>query len=105
NARIDFAHSPFYLPSVAREWKSSALPRRAAVNSLGIGGTNAFVVLEEAPPRSASESSRPYQLLTLSAKTTRALEESAFELAGFLREKSVFAGACGAYTLHMGRRE
>ena len=49
NPRIDFANSPFYVNTECKAWAAGATPRRAAVNSLGIGGTNAFVILEEAP--------------------------------------------------------
>src|SRR5215472_14368655 len=51
NRQIDFANSPFYVNTQLSEWKSGQFPRRAGVSSFGIGGTNAHVVLEEAPPR------------------------------------------------------
>lgn len=47
NPKIKFETTPFYVNTVLKEWKSKSSLRRAAVNSLGIGGTNAFVVLEE----------------------------------------------------------
>ncbi len=50
NPLIDFENSPFYVNTVLTEWKAERGPRRAGVTSLGIGGTNAHVVLEEAPP-------------------------------------------------------
>ena len=49
NPEIDFQNTPFYVNSSLTEWKSHDGPRRAGVTSLGIGGTNAHVVLEEAP--------------------------------------------------------
>ena len=48
NPKIDFADSPFFVNVDCREWPKGNRPRLAAVNSLGLGGTNAFVVLEEA---------------------------------------------------------
>ena len=51
NPRIDFASSPFYVNSRLAEWKGGGVPRRAGVTSLGIGGTNAHVIVEEAPAR------------------------------------------------------
>lgn len=54
NPEIDFARSPFFVVSERRAWPKTSGPRRAALNSLGVGGTNAFAVLEQAPPRAAS---------------------------------------------------
>ncbi|MCC3433252.1 MAG: polyketide synthase, partial [Microcoleus sp. PH2017_04_SCI_O_A] len=63
NPQIDFANSPFYVNTQLSEWKAGKSPRRAGVSSFGIGGTNAHVVLEEAPIAEASGESRPSQLL------------------------------------------
>ena len=49
NPKIDFANSPFYVNAKLAEWMNGTTPRRAGVSSFGIGGTNAHVVLEEAP--------------------------------------------------------
>ena len=78
NPRIDFERGPFYVNASLKEWPAQEFPRRAAVNSLGIGGTNAHIILEEAPVAEASPSSRPqpeptHHLLTLSAKSDAAL--------------------------------
>ena len=54
NPKIDFAASPFFVNSQCRDWPAGDRPRLAAVNSLGLGGTNAFVLLEE-PPTAATE--------------------------------------------------
>src|SRR5262249_33150848 len=51
NPKIDFAATPFFVNAECREWPARDHPRLAAVNSLGLGGTNAFVVLEEPPAR------------------------------------------------------
>ena len=50
NPLIDFENSPFYVNTGLMEWNAERGKRRAGVTSLGIGGTNAHVVLEEAPP-------------------------------------------------------
>lgn len=83
NPAIDFASSPFYVSAALQDWRSSnGAPRRAGVNSLGVGGTNAFAVLEEAPARRPSAAARrPYQLLTLSARSDAALDRAAANLA------------------------
>jgi acyl transferase domain-containing protein/surfactin synthase thioesterase subunit/acyl carrier protein len=75
NPRIPFAQTPFFVNTALRDWPRGAAPRFAAVNSLGLGGTNAFAVLEEAPaqPRAAAAQERPLHVLALSARSERAL--------------------------------
>ena len=75
NPRIDFPSTPFYVNTECRPWTSDDSPRRAAVNSLGIGGTNAFVILEEPPPPQpvAIDVDRPVHILPLAAKSAKAL--------------------------------
>lgn len=80
NPQIDFANSPFYVNHQLSEWQTNGTPRRAGVSSFGIGGTNAHVILEEAPMIEASSPSRPYQLLLLSAKTSTALDSATVHL-------------------------
>ena len=75
NPKIDFANSPFFVNTTLSQWETNGHPRRAGVNSLGIGGTNAHVVLEEAPGReNREERKRTHHILTLSAKTASALQ-------------------------------
>jgi acyl transferase domain-containing protein/surfactin synthase thioesterase subunit/acyl carrier protein len=78
NPKINFDDSPFFVNVGCREWLRGKEPRLAAVNSLGLGGTNAFVVLEEAIKPAAADRSNepPLHLFTLSAKTERALRAS-----------------------------
>ncbi|MGW6935775.1 type I polyketide synthase [Lentzea sp. NPDC054927] len=78
-------------------------PRRAAVNSLGIGGTNAFAVLEQAPERTRADRRPGHDLVTISAKSADALRELASRWASRLREPG--AGLTDlARTSHAGRR-
>src|SRR5262249_57646647 len=72
NLEIDFPTTPFYVNTELREWTSDG-PRRAGVMSTGMGGTNAHVVLEEAPELNASTHGGPPHLLILSAPTAPAL--------------------------------
>jgi phthiocerol/phenolphthiocerol synthesis type-I polyketide synthase E len=104
NQQIDFAASPFYVNTALAEWKTvSTAPRRASVSSFGIGGTNAHVVIEEAPVPAPPGPSRPVQVLTLSAKTAEALEGATAALAAHLVSHSDLPLADVAYTLHCGR--
>lgn len=104
NPKIDFANSPFYVNANLNEWQSGATPRRAGVSSFGIGGTNAHVIVEEAPTPEASGDSRPWQLLVLSAKTRPALEAATKNLALYLRQDSEVPLADVAFTLQVGRK-
>jgi len=104
NPKIDFVHSPFYVNTKLREWESKDSPRRAGVSSFGIGGTNAHVVLEEAPNRELSSHSRQYQLLILSAKTASALDTATANLAQHLQSQAQLELADIAYTLQVGRQ-
>jgi acyl transferase domain-containing protein/acyl carrier protein len=89
NPNIDFAATPFVVNDRLRDWPSAGSPRRAGVNSLGIGGTNAFAVLEEAPARdrAPADDARPAHLFTLSAKTEAALAAYVDRFRAFLREQ------------------
>ena len=105
NPALDLPNSPFYVNSERQVWAGQGGLRRAGVNSLGVGGTNAHVVLEEPPSRPPSGDSRPYQLLLLSARTREALEQATHNLAAYLRQQPGVKLADVAYTLQVGRRE
>ena len=109
NPEIDFAAGPFYVPTERREWLADGEPRRAAVSSFGIGGTNAHAVLEEAPPRPPSGPSRPWQLVLLSARDPAALEAATSRLGERLAHPPAGVDpdawlADAAHTLRLGRR-
>jgi acyl transferase domain-containing protein/surfactin synthase thioesterase subunit len=76
NPKIDFAASPFFVNTQCRGWPASDHPRFAAVNSLGLGGTNAFIVLEESPAVTEMAGESDLTLFTLSARTDAALHAS-----------------------------
>ena len=104
NPQIDFANSPFYIPSGLTPWATDGGPRRAGVSSMGIGGTNVHVILEEAPSVSSSASSRPYQLILLSAKSPSAVKEAALRLSQHFDATPDLSLADAAYTLAVGRK-
>ncbi|MGD2090341.1 MAG: AMP-binding protein [Candidatus Aminicenantes bacterium] len=120
NPQLGLEDSPFYVVSGLTEWKrpGNGFPLRAAVSSLGIGGTNAHVVLEETPFGATSThgqgtpaTTREYQLLLLSAKTRTALDKMTDNLVEYF--KKILANPVNpvnpglpdaAYTLQVGRK-
>ena len=104
NPAIDFAQSPFYINTSLKSWPRDTTPRRAGVSSFGMGGTNAHVVLEEAPQVSLPGTSRSHQLLVLSARSAAALQTARENLADYLRVHPETSIANIAFTLQMGRR-
>jgi len=106
NPAIDFAGSPFFVNTDRVEWKAPADggPRRAGVSSFGMGGTNAHVVLQEAPPAERANASRPWHLLLLSARTPTALERATRNMTEHLRSRPDQNLSDVAYTLQIGRR-
>jgi acyl transferase domain-containing protein len=104
NPQIDFSHSPFYVNTELRAWPADAGQRLAGVSAFGLGGTNAHVVLEAAPPCALSGPARDWQLLLLSARTESALEVATERLAAHLRAQPAVPLADVAYTLQVGRK-
>ncbi|PCK02583.1 MAG: hypothetical protein COA42_21990, partial [Alteromonadaceae bacterium] len=102
NPEIDFVNSPFFVNAQLRPWQSAG-PLRAGVSSFGMGGTNAHLVLEEAPVQVSSESTRQ-QLISVSAKTAAAFERACDNLAEYLDNNRELNLADVAYTLNSGRK-
>ena len=104
NPDIDFDDSPFLVNTSLREWRRNGVPRRAGISSLGFGGTNAHIIVEEAPERGASTTSRDWKLLNLSAKTPSALQAASQNLAEYLEQHPDVQLNDVAYTLQVGRQ-
>jgi amino acid adenylation domain-containing protein len=119
NPQIDFENSPFIVNTRLTEWKADRHPRRAAVSSFGIGGTNTHVILEEWPGAQSAQRTahgkeymeqgawsqgREYQLILLSAKTETALGRMTQNLENHFRKNPGTNTADAAYTLQVGRR-
>ena len=104
NPRLDLENSPFYVVTELREWKQDGGPLRAGVSSFGMGGTNAHVVLEEAPAVAESPGSRDWQLILLSARTEKELERLTERMVNFLQENPHICLADAAFTLQVGRK-
>ena len=104
NPTIDFADSPFFVNTKLTDWKRTTTPRRAGVSAFGIGGTNAHVVLEEAPAPEPPGPSRAEQLFVLSARSAAALDEATADFAAHLKANPQINLADAAYTQKVGRR-
>ncbi|MET9647510.1 non-ribosomal peptide synthetase/type I polyketide synthase [Streptomyces syringium] len=107
NPRLELEKGPFHVTTACTPWTSEHSVLRAGVSSFGIGGTNAHVVLEEAPesapPTGGHEPVRARRLLTVSAPTVAALGQQAHALAGYLSEHPDVPLERVAYTQHTAR--
>jgi amino acid adenylation domain-containing protein len=104
NPNIDLGNSPFYVNTRLTPWKRGERPRRASVSSFGVGGTNAHVVLEEAPEIRARASHSTGHLFVLSARSADALEAMTDRLASHLKAQANVDLGSIAHTLQSGRR-
>lgn len=104
NPKIDFSRTPFIVNDQLSPWPRTATPRRAGVSAFGFGGTNAHVIVEEAPHIAASEPALGPQLLLLSARTATSLAGNAARLADHLVSHPDINLADVACTLQKGRK-
>ena len=101
NPELDLENSPFYVNTKLQEWTDS--PRRAGVSSFGVGGTNAHVVLEEAPEMLPATNPAHLYVLPLAAKTKAVLDSMKQNLAVFLRQNPQTHTGSLAFSLQEGR--
>ena len=104
NPKFDLGSSPFYVNAQLTPWVEDTTPRRAGVSAFGVGGTNAHVILEQAPSEVSSASKRTTQLLLLSTRSDAALDRAADNLAEHLKKNPDANLADVAWTLQVGRR-
>ena len=106
NPAIDFASSPFLVADKLVPWPKTAGPRRAGVNSLGVGGTNAHAIIEQAPPPPApvQKAASSPQLIVLSARNRKALDDAGQRLAAHIEASPDLRLEDVAHSLIEGRR-
>jgi 3-oxoacyl-(acyl-carrier-protein) synthase/acyl carrier protein len=106
NPKIDFAESPFYLNTEPVDWPAAprGAPRRGVVSSFGLSGTNAHLVVEEAPPVTERRRARSAYLVVLSARTPEQLRTQAERLAARCAAEPELDLGDVAFTLIAGRR-
>jgi acyl transferase domain-containing protein/SAM-dependent methyltransferase len=104
NQRIPLPDTPFYVNTKLREWEPlPGSPRRAALSSFGFSGTNAHLIVDEAPAPSRPPRAG-WHIATISAKTAEALDQRVRDLAAFLERKGgALALADVCFTLNVGR--
>jgi len=101
NPRTELENSPFYVNTHLQNWEK---PRRAGINAYGLGGTNAHLIVEEAPLRNPATCTRQYHLLVLSARSPKALSTMRTRFARFLENNTELPLADIMYTLQRGRK-
>jgi polyketide synthase PksM len=105
NANIDFADSPFYVNTSLRAWpEPGSGVRRAAVSSFGFSGTNAHIVIEEAPRTSTVIDHKPAYLIFLSARTHEQLRQLVLDMLSYARKRSGANLQEVSFTLLTGRK-
>nr|WP_311279584.1 polyketide synthase [Paenibacillus sp. MER 180] len=106
NKQMKLEESPFYVNTELKAWESLTLtgtPRRAAVSSFGIGGTNAHIILQEAFTLDRNEPEENSHILTLSANTSTSLKDALIQMSDFLGEEEAPRFGDVAYTSRVGR--
>lgn len=109
NPYITLENTPFAIPTQLQKWPRGTEKRLAGISAFGFGGTNAHLILEEAPapmPLTAPQHlqpERPLHLVTLSAKTDAALRALAQRYVDWLESPNPPALADLCFTTHSGR--
>lgn len=106
NPHVDWENLPITIPTEPTPWESDGELRRAGVSAFGFSGTNAHIIVEEAPirePRPSEHNERPIHIVSLSARSETALKELAQKYVGYLNTHSETPLPDIGYTANTGR--
>jgi polyketide synthase PksN len=104
NPAIDFESGPFYLNTQLQEWKvEDNQTRRAAISSFGFSGTNAHMILEEAPSMERAPIELPGYVVVLSARTSEQLKQQVRNLLGLVKDTLALSMNDLSFSLFVGR--
>ena len=105
NSNIRFKDSPFYVNTTLREWEKGAGGKRcAAISSFGASGTNAHMIIEEAPVIELQNALKPGYMIALSARSNEQLVKQAKQLIDYCETESQVDCGNMSYTLILGRK-
>ncbi len=106
NPHIPIETLPFEIPTETVPWNSSNAKRRAGVSSYGFGGTNAHVILEEAPPheRKVNKTDRTSHLFTVSGYNKKAVDDLVGKYFTYLDKNDSVSIGDLTYTVNSGRK-
>lgn len=105
NPHLSLEDSRIEIGTYLRPWKRRDQPRFAGVSSFGFGGTNAHIIISDAPQvvMEQAETERPHHVLSLSAKTEHALNEMVELTLNDLNNKDSLADVC--FSVNTGRSQ
>jgi acyl transferase domain-containing protein len=105
NTNIQFEESPFYVNTRLRDWDvAPGTKRQAVISSFGATGTNAHLVIEEAPQIARRHQEKPGYVIVLSAHTTGQLQQQAEQVIAFCQREAAIDCGNMSYTLLLGRK-
>ena len=103
SSKINIDNTPFYINTTLKNWEHGSYPLRAGISSFGVGGTNAHLILEEAPGVAQPLASRTQQMLLFSAKDPYSLQQNIDRFKTYFKSGHKTALQDIAYTLQTGR--
>jgi acyl transferase domain-containing protein/acyl-CoA synthetase (AMP-forming)/AMP-acid ligase II/acyl carrier protein/predicted alpha/beta-fold hydrolase len=106
NPHINFQETPISIPTQHQPWHLGEKTRFAGVSSFGFGGTNAHVVLEGRRQKAEGrrqDAERPYHILTLSAKSEKALQDLVKSYKQYLTNRTEVCLKDLCFTANAGR--